>query len=227
MKSQSIVAASLGAAGTGAALMFFLDPSRGNRRRSLVANKTTKFARIASRTIMGTAQDVSNRTHGVAASFRSRFSNEPPSDEVLAERVRSKIGRIASHPHKIEISVRRGTVTLRGDVPRAEMRELVSKVSSLADVEHVRNQLRTDKEDSGWEESGRWRPPDRREAGPITKRQIALAATGCAVALLGARRGGIRGRLMTAFGAGLIGSELAGTKLNFLAHRLKEELLAR
>ena len=228
MKTQSIVTASLGVAGTGAALMFFLDPSRGNRRRSLVADKTTKFVRLAGRTIVGTAQDVSNRTHGVAALFRSRFSDEPPSDEVLAERVRSKIGRIVSHPHEIEVSARHGAITLRGHVPRNEVRELLSRVSSIADVEYVRSQLKTYSEDAGrWEESTRWRAGMRDASRSLTRKQIALAATGCAVALLGARRGGFRGRLMAAFGAGLLGSELAETKLSFLGHRLKAELLAR
>jgi len=226
MRVQNVVATSLGAAGTGAALMFFLDPARGNRRRAIVASKAAKLARNAGRTLTGTAQDVSNRTQGLAASVRSRFSNEPPPDEVLAERVRSKLGRIVSHPGSIDVSVRRGTVTLRGDVLRSEARDVVSRVSSIAGVENVRNFLRSRAEDGEMMERGRWRSGSRESHKAITKKRIALASAGVALALLGSRRGGVSGRIMAAAGAGLLGSELTDTKLNFLAHRLKQGLLA-
>ncbi len=227
MRVQNVLATSLGAAGTGAALMFFLDPARGNRRRSLVVNKATKFAREAGKTITDAAEDVRDRAQGIAASVRSRFSNDPPPDEVLAERVRSKLGRIVSHPGSIEVSARRGTVTLRGDVLRSEVRDLISRVSSIPYVEAVRNFLRSRAEGGEIMNRKRWRSDFREPRKAITKKRIALTAAGVALVLLGSRRRGVPGRIMAAAGAGLLGSELTDTKLNFLGHRLKEDLLAR
>jgi hypothetical protein len=47
-KKQTAVIASIGAAGLGAALMFFLDPNRGRQRREIVRDKASHIAKAGS-----------------------------------------------------------------------------------------------------------------------------------------------------------------------------------
>jgi hypothetical protein len=75
-------------------------------------------------------RDLDNRLSGVAAGFQNLTHSQPVSDEVLEERVRSKLGRSVSHPRAIDISVRDGRVTLRGPVLAGCRVSVMSKTSS-------------------------------------------------------------------------------------------------
>src|SRR5205814_3801937 len=150
MKNQNIVATSVGAAGAAAALMFFLDPDRGTRRRALVRDKTRSWAKNTQKSLTKATRDLGHRVQGVLAETRSHLpAREPADDAVLTERIRSKLGRLVSHPSAIEVTVRDGTVTLSGDVLQSEMRDLLSSVSSARDVENVRNKLKGHADSSG------------------------------------------------------------------------------
>lgn len=52
--------------GTGAALMYYLDPDRGRTRRALVRDQAVGLTNDASRVISNTAEDLSNRAYGAA-----------------------------------------------------------------------------------------------------------------------------------------------------------------
>jgi hypothetical protein len=65
--------------GTGAALMYFLDPDRGRRRRALVRDQAVSLTNDARETIEGTAQDLSNRAYGVYAETRRAVGSPLPS----------------------------------------------------------------------------------------------------------------------------------------------------
>ena len=56
--------------GTGAALMYFLDPDRGRGRRSYIRDQAVGLTNDATEAISNTAQDLSNRAYGVAAETR-------------------------------------------------------------------------------------------------------------------------------------------------------------
>jgi hypothetical protein len=65
-------------------------------------------------------------------------------DEVLAERVRSKIGRVLSHPRAIDVNAEQGIVELRGAVLRSERRRAIRCAESVRGVRAVRyDALRT------------------------------------------------------------------------------------
>ncbi len=55
----------LAGVGSGLALMFFFDPERGRRRRSLLRDQLMKWTRIGRESATGKAKDVRNRTAGV------------------------------------------------------------------------------------------------------------------------------------------------------------------
>src|SRR5688572_454085 len=110
-----------GGIGFGAALMYMLDPDRGRRRRALVRDKLASAANKTPDAIGATARDLSNRARGLAAQVGSVFAAaDDLSDEVLAARVRSKLGRVVSHPSAIEVAADQGRVRLRGPVLAGE-----------------------------------------------------------------------------------------------------------
>jgi osmotically-inducible protein OsmY len=131
----------IGGIGIGAGLMYMLDPDRGSRRRALVRDKIISAANSVPDAMASTARDLRNRARGVAAGAKSLFTSDEASDEVIAERVRSKIGRVVSHPRAIEIAAEQGLVVLSGPVLADEVDELLSCVSSVRGVVRVENQL--------------------------------------------------------------------------------------
>lgn len=127
--------------GLGTAAMFLLDPDRGKRRRALVRDKFALATRKTGECMEVTARDLSNRTRGTIAAIQSRFSSEQPDDSVLVDRVRSKIGRIVSHPAAIHVTAENGNVTLSGPILAHEVPHLLSSVKWIHGVNDINNNL--------------------------------------------------------------------------------------
>jgi hypothetical protein len=121
--------------------MYFLDPDRGRRRRALVRDQAIHLSRQLACHWDKAIRDLDHRLSGVAAGFQNLTHSQPVSDEVLEERVRSKLGRSVSHPRAIEISVRDGRVTLRGPVLAAEAQSAFNAVRWVPGVNHVENEM--------------------------------------------------------------------------------------
>jgi hypothetical protein len=60
----------LGGLSAGIALMYFLDPDRGRRRRALLRDQFSKWTRIGRETATGRAKDLRNRTVGAVIEAR-------------------------------------------------------------------------------------------------------------------------------------------------------------
>jgi uncharacterized membrane protein len=129
------------AAGAGAGMMYLLDPSRGRRRRRLLADKVVHAAHVAGDAASTTGRDLANHARGAAAVARRRIQSKDADDEVIAERVRAELGRVVSHPGAIEVDVDEGLVTLRGDVLSEEADDLLACVAKVRGVEDVENML--------------------------------------------------------------------------------------
>ncbi|HJQ70229.1 MAG TPA: BON domain-containing protein [Blastocatellia bacterium] len=127
--------------GLGAGLMYLLDPDRGRRRRAMARDKMVHLLHKADDAVGTTSRDVRNRARGLAAGATSLFGNDQPSDAVLVERVRSKMGRCVSHPGSIEVSASNGRVTLTGQILANEVADLLSCVGSIRGVEEIDNRL--------------------------------------------------------------------------------------
>ena len=127
--------------GIGAAIMYFLDPDRGGRRRALVRDQAASLLRQGTRELRDRATDVSNRVRGTAAELRNR-DEETPEDDVLTARIRAELGHHVEHSRAIEIFAENGRVTLRGPVLRDEMDDVLSTVRKVRGVESVNNELR-------------------------------------------------------------------------------------
>jgi hypothetical protein len=60
----------LGVLGIGAAVMYFLDPESGRRRRALLRDKLAHYRKEGRGYAKGTAKDLRNRAHGLVAEAR-------------------------------------------------------------------------------------------------------------------------------------------------------------
>lgn len=127
--------------GVGAGLMYFFDPRSGNRRRAVLRDKTIHAINVTEDFFDRAVRDLNNRVQGVKADAASMFSREPCPDEVLAERVRSKLGRYTSHPGALDVECRNGHVVLRGPILAHELDHVLSAACGVRGVRDVENQL--------------------------------------------------------------------------------------
>jgi hypothetical protein len=131
----------LAGAAIGAGVMYLLDPDGGRRRRALLRDQLVSAAHRTSDAVDATSRDVSNRARGVVAELRGRLRREEVGDDVLRERVRSRIGSVVGHAAGIETAVSDGEVTLRGPVLTAEVERLLARVAAVRGVRGVVNEL--------------------------------------------------------------------------------------
>ncbi|HET6578785.1 MAG TPA: BON domain-containing protein [Gemmatimonadales bacterium] len=127
--------------GIGAALMYFLDPGRGARRRALLRDQAGSAMRSGRQRMQERAEDLRNRASGAVAEARGRLQDETVSDEQLVARVRSQLGHEVEHARAIDVAARDGTVTLRGQVARTEVEGVLAAVRGIRGVERVENEL--------------------------------------------------------------------------------------
>lgn len=127
--------------GLGVGLMYLLDPDMGNRRRALIRDKFSRAVNLIGEAIGARARDVRNRTYGTIASLQSMLTREAVRDEVIAERVRSRLGFVVRHPGSLSVEVKNGHVTLRGPILGWEVDELLDIVRKVRGVRSVENRL--------------------------------------------------------------------------------------
>lgn len=192
-----------GGIAAGAALMYLYDPSRGKRRRAGVRDKTLKTYTDFAVQLEKAGRDLSHRAQGVLAEARAFAARPDP--YVLAERVKTRIGRAVSHPHAIRVRCDDSAIVLEGPVLAKEVNRLLRAVRSVPGVREVHNRLDMHEESGnisslqgGRERNGggreRWRPSLRFAAGGL----------GGLLLLLGARRGGLAKLAGSVAGTGLL-----------------------
>ena len=208
--------------GLGTGLMFLLDPDRGKRRRALLRDKCVSAARKTGEGFEVTARDLRNRTQGIVTDIQSRFSSEPVDDAVLVDRVRSKLGRIVSHPSAVHVTAQNGNVTLGGPILTAEVPELLACVNRVNGVNEVINNLETHDEPGNHPalQGGRERPGDRfefmQENWSPAARFVAGAA-GASLAVYGGARRDALGAGLGAAGLLLLTRGITNTEFKRLA----------
>ncbi|MDB5050861.1 MAG: cyclase/dehydrase [Fibrobacteres bacterium] len=145
--SPGTLALAAGAA-LGAAFAYFLDPVSGRRRRARFSGKIFHVLREAAHSIERVSADFSGRGHGMFSRLGNFIMYRPVDDDILTERVRSKVGHYVTHPRAVEVETRNGVVTLRGAVPAAESGRLVYHARWIPGVKAVQN-LFTDPDGPG------------------------------------------------------------------------------
>jgi uncharacterized membrane protein len=210
----------LGGAGLGAALMYFLEPGAGRRRRGRARRGVTRGARSLARAADVGAHDLGNRARGVAASARARLRHDAAPDDIVMARVRAALGRVVSHPHAVQTDVEDGRVVLRGAVLSEELAPLLATVRRVRGVRGVDDRLAAfaDVEGRPALQGGRRRRGPRAAAPagdhwpPGTR--LAAALAGGTLVLLGARRRDAVGAAVGLAGAALVarGAANAGAR---------------
>jgi uncharacterized protein YwbE len=132
----------LGGAALGASIMYLLDPGPGRRRRATIRDKAVRAARRSGRAIERTSRHFAYRTQGVAAELRGKARADNATDQVIAERVRSVLGRTVSHPHAVDVAAEDGVVRLSGPILASEVDTLLSKVRTVRGVSAVESHLK-------------------------------------------------------------------------------------
>jgi hypothetical protein len=208
--------------GIGTGVMYLLDPDRGKRRRALLRDKFVSATRKTGEGIEITARDLSNRARGIATSIQSRFTSDETDDAVLIDRVRSKLGRIVSHPGAIEVAAENGHVTLKGPILEGEVDSLLTCLKRIPGVNEVANNLEIHKEagshpslQGGRERQGHrfeflqenWSPAARFVAG----------AAGATLAVYGGARRDALGAGLAATGLLLLTRGITNTEFSRLA----------
>jgi uncharacterized membrane protein len=207
-----------GGAGFGAALMYFLDPNRGRRRRAYLRDQAVHAGHVLANAADKGARDLRNRAVGTVAAAGSRFRADDASDEVIVERVRAAMGRMISHPHAVRVECFGGRVTLTGPILAGEGDRVLRAVIHVRGVKGVEDHLERHAQPGDVSAlQGASRPPSGRlrASWPPALRLLAGAAGG-GLAVYGAVRRDVAGAAMGAAGVGL----LARAATNLEADRL-------
>lgn len=198
------------AAGLGAAAMYFYDPQRGNRRRALLRDKLTRLANVSDDALDAVTQDLGHRVQGLTAELRALGTPGEAPDQVIVARVRSRLGRVCSHPGAVDVTADNGHVTLSGAILADEADLVQARTGAVRGVRGVTNKLRVyqhARDIPGLLQGGVMRPGEEpaylhRHWNP-TGRLVASVAGG-GMALYGLLRGGLGGTLVGVPGALLL-----------------------
>ena len=136
MKAAGLVAA-------GAAVMYFLDPQTGRRRRALARDRGTGAVREMEHSARVRGRDTSNRVRGAMAEAKSHMDDAPVDDDTLHDRIRAKLGHLMDRPSAVEVAVNGGHVTLSGTASDGEAAEVARYVAGIQGVSDVESRLAT------------------------------------------------------------------------------------
>jgi uncharacterized membrane protein len=204
--------------GVGAGLMYMFDPDRGKRRRAGVRDKVTHIANQTDEAIGKTSRDLANRLTGMVAEAESMFICGTASDEVVSARVRSKLGRLVSHPHAIAVTVTKGLVTLSGPILAKEVDKLLKSVSAIKGVTGVENRLDLFEEPGNIQalQGGKANLGERfalmkTNWSPTTRLLVGMA--GSALIVYARKRRGLIGATLTPVGVGMVSRALTNLEM--------------
>ena len=195
----------------GATAMYYLDPSRGRYRRSLVANQLVHAGRESRRAARVVGRDFYNRARGTAATLRSTVMPASGDDAVLEARARACLGRVVSHPSSIHVEARDGVVTLTGPILEDEIPQLIHCVERVQGVREVRDELEAHAEPGnvpGLQGSSRRRNLRRAPFEQVNwspTERLAGAVGGALTLACGLRQRGVGGAVLGAAGLLLFG----------------------
>jgi hypothetical protein len=138
----------------GLGTMYFLDPKRGKRRRVAVYDQFRHYLKKTTHQSQIAVIDLQHRAQGLIAETKTKFKRDPVSDAVLAERIRSRLGRIVEHPKSVQVDVHHGQVYLGGQVYSHEMASLIREIRRMMGVKRVLNDLNCFSDLSVWPSIG-------------------------------------------------------------------------
>jgi len=137
-------------AGLGVGFTYFCDPDCGHGRRKKVADRAVSLIAQGERLVEHQGKNILNRAEGMLNRVGSLFHHqEDVPDDVLLERVRSRLGRVAQRPQSISTSVEEGIVRLTGTVAREEKKGVLREIREVPGVLRVEELLTYEKRRNG------------------------------------------------------------------------------
>jgi osmotically-inducible protein OsmY len=94
-------------------------------------------------------RDITNRAQGVMAETKSLFRFEEVTDDVLIQRVRSRLGRLPVEIGGLEVTAHDGIVTLRGAIDADEVPKVVRAARFVRGAKAVDNHLSVGQSQAG------------------------------------------------------------------------------
>jgi hypothetical protein len=127
----------------GAIAMYYLDPRGGRRRRALVRDKLVAAGHDAVCLAGAKRKRAIDHLKGwlVTRRFDRHTRKLPESDQQLHDRIRSRLGRVMSHPRSVDVHVENGRVHLGGHIFTRELDHLLSEVRHMPGVKSVEHEL--------------------------------------------------------------------------------------
>lgn len=127
----------------GAVAMYLADPDKGRRRRALARDQMQSMMHRTSGAIDVASRDLGNRMQGLRAQASRLLMrrDNPADDQLLEARVRSKIGRVISHPHAIKVKFYQGHAKLSGPIFSYEKEQLLEAVRSTPGVIDIEDNI--------------------------------------------------------------------------------------
>ena len=188
----------------GAALIYFADPILGRRRRALLRDAAVHDSRILGRAINIGSKDTLNRAKGIFETVKNLFEPDEIDDAVLADRIRTQVGRVGSHPN-VEVTVKDGCVTLEGPVVVHERRPILKAVRLVKGVFDINDRMEPYLPPGTMRtQAMKERHPDilQRHWSPATR--ILTGFIGGGMSAAGMKSGTLRGALPAAAGLALL-----------------------
>ena len=147
MKTNRTRDLSLGA-GIGALVAYYADSQHGKRRRALMRDQLSHIGRSGAAAFRRGGRDISHRTLGTFAKAKSavRPDAKDITDDVIEDRIRSKMGRVVSHPHSVDVVAKDGNVILHGYVLAHELDALRACIAEVPGVKTIREELEVHKQ---------------------------------------------------------------------------------
>jgi BON domain len=131
--------------GFGAVTAYFLDPPNGKRRRHVLRDRLWRLVRRTGRLLSRKAKYEAGRAQGLVAEARTTIapSDVATDDTTVKQRILSDALRdVPVSTKKVEVDVRDGVATLRGEVPTQTLvDELVKRVRNVPGVRDVQPSL--------------------------------------------------------------------------------------
>ena len=193
--------------GVGAIASYFLDQNQRRRRRAIVRDKGVHYWLGTQGMLRTAVRDVEHRVQGVVVGVPRAMESAEVSDDILVERVRSRLGRVCSHPHALGVLAHDGVVTLEGPILEDEVETLLGAVRQVKGCKDVVDALEPrslqEARNIPGLQGGRHREP-RPELfqdnwAPATR--LMAGVSGTSMLLAGLRRGGFLGSLMQGAGS--------------------------
>ena len=210
----------LGAAAAGAAIMYAFDPETGRRRRAVVRDQLVHAAHKTSDAVDTTSRDLTNRARGVVADIRGRFHSSDVSDDVLAERVRARVGAVVGHASAIDVRSEDGRVVLTGPILADDVERLRRRVRAVRGVKELDDRLEIHTvPDSVPGLQGRPRPPRGGEVFELWQEnwsptaRLLVSVVGIAMIAAGLRRFDFLGATVAMTGFGLLSRAATNTSV--------------